>query len=198
LFSEPPQDIDSELELARLLTARFNIGSGKCYFCVNRIAKDLNVSPDIDLLRVYINEYRPEESTTTGFELKVLKPRKYAGDHWRINLDPFYQGLGQVLTYFEHGVDRAALVVGFHRDCSQHPDEAEDAERLLKAHCAFLQATAFMHLPYLEIYSLRDGELEKLVHSSNWEKARFPHMSDDGKLRRDAILHKQFVFKRSW
>lgn len=84
----------------------------------------------IDLLRIYINQFHPEQNTAIGLELKVL-PRKY-GDRWHVNLGPFYQGLGQVLTYFEHGVDRAALVVGFHKNCTDHPNETKDAESLPK------------------------------------------------------------------
>src|SRR3989304_1515036 len=117
--------IRSELDIARQLITRWDIGHfGDWYVGVSLIARDLKVSPDIDLLRVYTNQYRPEENTAIGIELKMLKPRKYGENTWRIPMSPFYQGIGQVLTYFEHGIDRAALVIGFHEECDRHPTES--------------------------------------------------------------------------
>ena len=188
----------NELDLGRILTTRWNPGGlGEWYFGVNLISRDLRISPDIDLLKVYINEFRSQENTATGFELKVLKPRKYGKATWRISLGPFYQGLGQVLTYFEHGLDRAALVVGFHGDCNEHPAEVKDAEQLLAAHCTFLGASSLRSFPYLQLYSIRNGEFRPLHYSPDWEKARFPPHSEEAKLRRDSIFKLQFASKRS-
>lgn len=194
---QPLEPISNELDIARLITTRYNIGTGDCFLGVKLISRDLKVSPDIDLLRVDVNKWRPQENTAIGFELKVLKARKYRGDHWRISLEPFFQGLGQVLTYFEHGVDRAALIVGFHKNCDQHPDEVKDAEELLKRHCALFKASIFASFPYLEIYSIKNENLETVLYSPNWNNERFPHQSDDAKLRHESIFKLQFAPKRS-
>ena len=196
---KPSESIRNERDIANILTSKWNIGgSGDCYFGVNRISKDLKVSPDIDLLRVYVNQWQPQENRAIGFELKVLKPRRYRDENWRIGLDPLYQGLGQVLTYFEHGIDKAALILGFHNDCKLHPNEVKEPEELLKKHCVFLRETVFANFPYLQIYSLRNGSLETLLFHPNWEKACFHHESDDVKLRRDSIFKGQFVFDKTW
>jgi len=66
------QGISNERDLAQLLATRWNIGGvEEWYFSVKRISKDLRVSPDIDLLRVYVNRHYPEENRAVGFELKV-------------------------------------------------------------------------------------------------------------------------------
>jgi hypothetical protein len=198
-FREAAQEIKSELDLAYLFTKRWNIGGvGEWYYAVNRISRNLKVSPDIDLLRVYINEFHPEESRAIGVELKLLKLRKYSGDNWRISLDPFYQGLGQVLTYFEHGIDRAALVVGFHTDCNERPNEVKAAEQLLKTHTNFLRGVLQALFPFLIVYSLREEHLETLVPSPDWDSKRYPAFSNDAQLRRASIFKLQFVFKKSW
>jgi len=191
-------NVSSELDVARFITTRWNIGGlGEWYFGVNLISRDMKVSPDIDLLKVYVNQFRPQENTTTGFELKLLKARKYGKATWRIDLDRFYQGLGQVLTYFEHGLDKAALIVGFHENCNEHPSEAGGADRLLKTHCSFLGSSVLRAFPYLQIYSLRNEELKLLHHSPDWDKARFPHLSDEAKLRRESIFKLQFASRKS-
>jgi hypothetical protein len=191
--------IRSELNLARLIADRWNIGrSGKWYYAVNRISRNMKVSPDMDLLRVYINEFHPEENRALGIELKLLKLRKYRGNNWRISLDPFYQGLGQVITYFEHGIDRAALVIGFHGDCAERPNEVRAAEQMLKLHCNFLRGILQSLFPYLQVYLLKDDQLAVLVSSPNWETARYPTFSNDAQLRRASIFNLQFASKGSW
>lgn len=194
-MSNEVKGINNETDIAHQLITRWQIGhSGNWYFAVNLIARNLKVSPDIDLLRIYINQFHPEQNTAIGLELKVLKPRKY-GDIWHINLGPFYQGLGQLLTYFEHGIDRAALVVGFHKNCTDHPNETKDAESLLKTHCAILKDSIFAAFPYLRIYAMNDGKLETLLGNAGWDEARFVPRSADAKLRRDSIFKMQFASK---
>jgi len=188
--------IRSELDIARQLITRWDVGHiGDWYVGVSLIARDLKVSPDIDLLRVYTNQYRPEDSTAIGIELKMLKPRKFGENTWRIPMSPFYQGIGQVLTYFEHGIDRAALVIGFHEECDRHPTESKQAERLLRTHCSAMKSSILAALPYLLIYSMKGGSLESLVSSPNWDRVRFPIQDQETKLRRDSILRLQFAPK---
>ena len=186
-----------ERDLARLLITRcgHSLGQGDYYYRVTRIAKDLAVSPDVDLLKVYVNPWHPEENRAIAFELKVLKVRKYRGDHSHVELGPFYQGIGQVLTYFHHGIDRAMLVVGLHANTYEHPDAARDAEDALKAHGMHMKASIFRNFPYLEIVYIRNGSLERLLQNMNWDTARFP-MSEATRLQRENIFRKQFVFEK--
>lgn len=72
--------------------------------------KENAITPDIDLLEV-----RPRKQIETavanviGYEVKFLRYRKKSKS---FNLSGFYKGLGQVLCYFQHGVQRAYLVIG--------------------------------------------------------------------------------------
>jgi hypothetical protein len=186
--------LDDERSLARLLVRRgWGFGRGDYYYRVNMISRDLKVTPDIDLLNVYVNQWHPEENTATGIELKVLK---YHRGRKRIELAPFYQGLGQVLTYFRHGIDRAALVVGFHTETDQFPDEVAAAQKLLKEHGDQLKASVLSNFPCLQIACIRGENMEWIVHSADWDKARFFHQSDDSKLRRDNIFKIQFTLNK--
>jgi len=183
-----------ERNLARMLMKRWRFGLGDYYYAVRMIAKDLRVTPDIDLLNVYVNPHRPEENTVIAFELKILK---YHERYKRIVMSPFYQGLGQVLTYFRHGIDRAMLVLGFHPNTETLPDETEQAEELLKEHGNQLKTSVFRNFPYLQIAYMRKEDLEWALHLNDWDKARFPCSSDrDRELRRDNILQKQFTHEK--
>jgi len=167
---------------------------GDYYYAVRMIAKDLKVTPDIDLLRVYVNPHYPEENMVIAFELKMLK---YHQGYRCIGLSPFYQGVGQVLTYFQHGIDRAMLVLGFHTNTEEHPDEVKDAEELLKAHGNQLKTSVFGNFPFLQIAYVRKDNLEWVLYQSDWERARFPYSSDETKkLRRENILQKQLTYEK--
>jgi len=74
--------------------------------------KDNIITPDIDLLRVRPHKQigaTGHKADVIGYEVKFLKYRKKSNS---FNLDGFYKGLGQVLCYFQHGVQQAFLVVG--------------------------------------------------------------------------------------
>jgi hypothetical protein len=107
---------------------------------------------------------------------------KYHRGRRRIELAPFYQGLGQVLTYFKHGIDRAALVVGFHTETDQFPDEVAAAEKLLKEHGDQLKASVLRNFPYLHIACVRGENLDGIViltgSDVDWEEKRLdPHIT---------------------
>ena len=183
-----------ERNLARLLIKRWRFGIGDNFYAVRMIAKDLKVTPDIDLLNVYVNPHHPEENTVIAFELKILK---YHRRYKRISMTPFFQGLGQVLTYFQHGIDRATLVMGFHPDTEAHPDETKQAEELLKEYGNYLKTSVFRNFPYLQIAYVKKADLEWVLHQTDWDRARFPYSSDRNReLRRENILQKQLTCEK--
>lgn len=153
----------------------------------------MKVSPDIDLLNVYVNEYRPDENTAVGFELKVLK---YHRGRRRVKLAPFYQGIGQVLTYFQHGIDRAMLMVGFGSNCREQPEATQYAKDLMKTHSDLLKESALAAFPYLQVASFEFGNLEMLLHVPEWDKQRFHHRTEEAKLRRASLFKGQFSYKK--
>jgi len=183
-----------ERDLARLVMKKWRFGLGDYYYAVRMIAKDLKVTPDIDLLSVYVNAYHPEQNTVIAFEFKILN---YHQRYKRIMLTPFYHGLGQVLTYFQHGIDRAMLVLGFHSSTDEYPDAVKDAQESLKTHGDSLKTSIFSNFPYLRIVSLRKGDLESVLYHADWDKARFPFLSDGSrKLRRENILQRQLTYEK--
>jgi len=100
------------------------------------------------------------------------------------------------MTYFEQGIDRAALVVGFQKSCNEHPDEVALAKALLGWHCTFLKTSIFASFPYLQIFSIKNGDLDTLLYSSDWGRQRFSHLSDEARLLRESIFRLQFVSER--
>lgn len=187
------EELEDELDLANFIINKYNLAYGEYYYGINLISRNLKVTPDIDLLNVNINDYHPEENTVVGFELKVLK---YYSRRNRIELSPFYQGLGQVLTYFHHGIDRAMLIVGFHNNCGEYPEAIKDASNLMKRHCELLKVSTLIAFPYLSIASVTFGSLEFLLHVSDWDRQRFHPQTEEAKLRRASIFKKQFSSKK--
>jgi len=88
----------------------FNLGECARVYCIST----MKISPDIDLLD--INEHQQiafERGIVTGYEVKLLKYRK----NWkRVDFSPIYKGIGQVLSYFQFGVDKSILVLGMSND----------------------------------------------------------------------------------
>lgn len=76
----------------------------KMFFPKVHMISTLSTSPDIDLL--FINQ---EKKLVVGYEFKVLK--YYTG--WkRVDYNPLYSGIGEALSYFQHGIDKCYLVLG--------------------------------------------------------------------------------------
>lgn len=87
---------------------------------VDIIARRINVSPDIDLLKI-----EGISSETIGYEVKYLKYR----ERWkRFNYRPIYEGLGEALSYLNYGVEKAFLVIGY--DSASTPKQ--DKNKLVK------------------------------------------------------------------
>jgi hypothetical protein len=186
--------ITNEQDLGDLFLRHWkHLASGDYYRCVKLISRNMQVSPDIDLLAVDVNPTHPDLNRLVGFELKVLNCRAYGKKEkrqWRISLAPFYEGLGQVLTYFEHGLDRAALIVGFSEECEQHSEQLQHAERLLKRHCSFLSESVLLNFPAMQIFTIKRDAIESLLKVPNWSKERFGFYSRDEKLSEEVKLRR--------
>jgi hypothetical protein len=117
-------------------------------------------------------------------------------------LGPFYEGLAQVLTYFEHGLDRAALVVGFSEECEKHPEQLQHAENTLKRLCSFLSESVLRNFPWLQIFIMKRDVIESLLKIPNWPMERFvfysqnEKLSDEVKLRRSNLLQQQLTGRK--
>jgi len=87
------------------------------------MSRKIEVSPDIDLL--IIGEVREQfgmrfrtRKETIGYETKLLTYRK----NWnRFDYRSVYQGLGESLLYFNYGLEKVFLVMGF--DTNSVPEE---------------------------------------------------------------------------
>jgi hypothetical protein len=182
-----------------------HLASGDYYHCVKLISRNMQVSPDIDLLAVDFNPTHSDLNRLVGFELKVLSCRAYGKKEkcqWRISLAPFYEGLAQVLTYFEHGLDRAALVVGFSEECEKHPEQLRHTEKFLQRHCSFLSESVLRNFQYVQIFTMRGDRIESLLKIPNWSTERFSFyprdekLSEEMKLRRSNLLQGQVNGKK--
>jgi hypothetical protein len=74
---------------------------GNKYPKVTTIAKT-RLTPDIDLLK--IEHPSGKEPFIVGYEVKLLGKKEI--------FNPFYAGLGEVLCYFQYGIDQAWLLIG--------------------------------------------------------------------------------------
>jgi len=87
---------------------------------VNIVARKIQLSPDIDLLKI-----DSSHNDVTAYETKYIKYHK----GWkRFTYDLIYQGLGQALLYLNYGLEKIYLVVAY--ETSIAPKEA--IERLLR------------------------------------------------------------------
>jgi len=82
------------------------VNNRKQFFPKVQAISTLPTSPDIDLL--FINQ---EKRLVIGYEFKVLKYYK----NWTrkgVSYRPIYEGIGEALAYFQHGIDKCYLVLG--------------------------------------------------------------------------------------
>ena len=98
--------IESEDDVIVYLGKKLRTYYKRVYPKVGIIARNIIVSPDIDLLVV-----DKTNKKTIGYEAKLLKYRK---DWERFNYEPIYKGIGQALLYRLYGIDEAFLVIAYH------------------------------------------------------------------------------------
>ena len=94
------------------------------------------INPDIDILQKI-----PDHNLAVGYEVKWLHHFEKKGISWY----RFYQGIGQVLCYFLHGVTHACLVLGWdallRKDASRILDYFKFFEKLVTSSKAEISLT---------------------------------------------------------
>ena len=156
------------------------------------------ILPDIDLLEIDANR-----SKVMGYEVKVLKYRKTSNN---FPLGGFYKGLGQVLCYFQHGVEWAYLVLGL---CGVPEDRLEvssasegnildKTDNSLMQIWEFLKERLFPSSGYIGIMVYRQ-DIEK-----KWQSFIPPplessfHISPDINFKYDCLTRQQFTWAKKW
>ena len=72
---------------------------------VKLVARKIQVTPDIDLLKI-----DSSHNIITGYETKYLK---FHGGWKRFSYEVIYQGLGQALLYLNYGIEDIYLVIAY-------------------------------------------------------------------------------------
>ena len=173
-------------------------GELKVYPKVSSIpkGKDTKIAPDIDLLSI-----SKKMNLIEGFELKYVWEKSP-----RLS---FYSGLGQVLSYFRYGVDRAYLVLGLFNMDSNKMNKIENKFR---EYCLFLGPGILEKMPYLEINLFKEdrrGDINLLSRrTENQTKRfsvddeisdkRFKNVKEEIIQRRNFLLHINFGWAERW
>lgn len=116
-------EISNEDDLLAHLMVKHKIGQ----FAKVKQISTISISPEIDLLSI-------EGQSAVGYELKLLKYNKRLKG---VDFKPLYSGMGQMLLYLNHGVNRSYLVIGLSPtliggNVSSTNAKIEEATRLLK------------------------------------------------------------------
>lgn len=106
--------VSSEDDLIVYLGREEKSYAHKVYPKVSIISRRIEVSPDIDLLKI-----DPTSKETIGFETKYIRYRKI----WkRFDYRSVYEGFGESLLYFDYGIEKVFLVIGY--DTASVPEQA--------------------------------------------------------------------------
>jgi len=176
IYVEKLKRFDNEDHLLLLLYTE--VAYGERYAKVTTISRT-RLFPDIDLL--VIERPYNREPLIKGFEVKVLNRR-------RSIFNPFYTGLGQVLSYFKYGVEQAWLIVGIPSEVSKETEEKLiESWRILKE----------LHVipRYIGLKLIREGEYFKEIEPKVKDKA-LVHYHKDIKFMREAILRRELVYSK--
>jgi hypothetical protein len=153
-----------------LLVWQYINDGGERYLKVTTIAKT-RLTPDVDLLK--IEHIHGREPFIVGYEVKLLGMKEI--------FNPFYAGLGEVLCYFQYGIDQAWLLIGI-------PSNAPtNAESRIQKIWEFLKSSHIVPT-YLGLRLLR----EKMYPIDIRPESKFYASSEDAKYMRESLLKKQF------
>jgi len=96
--------INDEDDLIVFLANILNERHQRVYAKVKIISRNIEVTPDIDVLNITSSE------NTIGYETKVIK---YHKTNKRYIYQEIYKGIGQALLYLNYGIDKAYLVMAY-------------------------------------------------------------------------------------
>lgn len=144
------------------------------------------IYPDIDLLEI------KESKTGTiiiGYELKLLKYDKIKG----LSLNAFYQGIGQSLLLFKHGVHRSVLALAFHQSVTDIMVE-EFKNDLLNMKNVLTAMLPIGHVG-LALYLHEGSPLSYIVEPiENFQHSFF--IEERVKFFREAIINRKFTYDK--
>lgn len=121
--------IFTEDDLVVYLGRKEKTNEDKVYPKVSVMSRTIDVSPDIDLLKIN------KAGVTIGYEIKLLKYRK---DWQRYNYVQIYEGIGESLLYFSYGIKSVYLIIAYDatlvpkKDENKILDKLEDVGEFLK------------------------------------------------------------------
>jgi len=156
---------------------------------ITAIPKGHRITPDIDLL-----EIRDYEKKVIGYEIKLLK---YSAQKNDVPLTPLYAGLGQVLCYFQFGVDQVFLTLCICKIPQNRQGLMRTLETKLKEVCNFLERFFLNYSPYIGLELYRQDESYPITLMS--PKQSFPIISDkEIEHRKECLIRRQFSWGNKW
>ena len=178
--------IESEDDVVIYLGKRFKRPLIEVFPKVNIIARNIMVSPDIDLLVIdRVNE------KTIGYEVKLLRYRK----NWKkFDYKPIYTGIGQALSYRLYGIDEAYLIITHHKN-EAIPEigqkKLSDKIKDIANSFIFTNINNFLGLSLLTIEP-------QLAYSKDIIQVKGVYLSkpEDFDYRRKCILKKEFSYNK--
>jgi hypothetical protein len=176
-----------EKELIRHLRDTHDLGErglGPYYF-VNRIA-GTRISPDIDMLT--ISSDTNYLHIVNGYEFKLLHYKTNAA-----NYKALYQGVGQALLYFWHGLDRSYLVLGVSKEISEKR-ERQLLSKLYDSAMLFEALRVYFGFNCFGVYVWRERD-DSLRLESSKVKGVLPWKADDIVLKRQNLLKGNFDYR---
>jgi len=179
--------IKSEDDVVVYLGKKFKSYYIKVYPQVDIIARNIMVSPDIDLLVIDENNKK-----TIGYEVKLLTYRK----QWkRFNYEAIYRGIGQALLYRLYGIAEAFLVIAYHiNDTIPKNGQTKLAKKIVDVSNSliFTHADNFLGLCSLEIKLKQAGYKEIVpINKIYLDKPK------DFDYRKNCILKNEFSYNKN-
>nr|MDO8132640.1 hypothetical protein [Candidatus Njordarchaeum guaymaensis] len=159
---------------------------GRVYPKVSSIPKGRKIAPDIDLLEI---KNIGQTESIIGYEVKLLRKTDPYG--------PFYAGLGETLSYFKNGIDKAYLIMGFFDVESKRFKEVRATINLT---VDFLIKSGLHLLNYVQHLILGDHDRLSTYLSGSMDPTRGFSVSSyvEPRHKRDCVLRNEFEWGKVW
>lgn len=176
--------IKSESELIFKLhkIASSSFCSGDFLIRITSIPKGERITPDLDL--VCIQRYK-QNSPIIAWEVKLVRkedPFKY-----------FYQGLGQALCYFQHGINKVYLLVGCFKGFDKSTTNKIQNE--IGKLCNFLK-TYHLIPPYFGVQIISNSY--KYLQTILEAEIEFSLTNENCKHKRECLLRGEYEYAKKW